>query len=90
MPLQNLMRLKGGVGGTVDSESALRSEGTLLSRVRAPPSTPWPDVGPEGLSSPFCKLAIYTKPNPLLKGWPSADTDNMASKCVCARASDEP
>ncbi|GFO38618.1 hypothetical protein PoB_006512300 [Plakobranchus ocellatus] len=26
-----------GVGGTVNSESALRSAGTILSRVRAPP-----------------------------------------------------
>ncbi|GFO18098.1 hypothetical protein PoB_004460300 [Plakobranchus ocellatus] len=32
-----------GVGGTVDSESALRSAGTLLSRVRAPPPAPWPN-----------------------------------------------
>ncbi|GFO32559.1 hypothetical protein PoB_005906400 [Plakobranchus ocellatus] len=29
-----------GVGGTVASESALRSAGTLLSRVRAPPRRP--------------------------------------------------
>ncbi|GFO02084.1 hypothetical protein PoB_002858900 [Plakobranchus ocellatus] len=36
-----------GVGGTVASESALRSAGTLLSRVRAPPPAPWPDGGPE-------------------------------------------
>ncbi|GFO04487.1 hypothetical protein PoB_003099200 [Plakobranchus ocellatus] len=32
--------LPGGVGGTVASESALRSAGTLLSRVRAPPPGP--------------------------------------------------
>ncbi|GFN91784.1 hypothetical protein PoB_001829000 [Plakobranchus ocellatus] len=36
----------GGVGGTVACESALRSAGTLLSRVRAPPSAPRPDGGP--------------------------------------------
>ncbi|GFN84698.1 hypothetical protein PoB_001120400 [Plakobranchus ocellatus] len=32
-----------GVGSTVASESALRSAGTLLSRVRALPPAPWPD-----------------------------------------------
>ncbi|GFN99660.1 spherulin-1b [Plakobranchus ocellatus] len=37
--------LYGGVGGTVDSESALRSAGNLLSRVRAPPLVPWLDGG---------------------------------------------
>ncbi|GFO44053.1 hypothetical protein PoB_007055800 [Plakobranchus ocellatus] len=36
----------GGVGGTVTCESALRSAGTLLSRVRAPPSASPPDGGP--------------------------------------------
>ncbi|GFN75961.1 hypothetical protein PoB_000246700 [Plakobranchus ocellatus] len=36
-----------GVGGTVASESAVRSAGTLLSQVRAPPLVPWPDGGPE-------------------------------------------
>ncbi|GFO43647.1 hypothetical protein PoB_007015200 [Plakobranchus ocellatus] len=41
--------LERGVGGTVASESALRSAGTLLSRVRAPPPAPWPDGGPESL-----------------------------------------
>ncbi|GFO47741.1 hypothetical protein PoB_007424600 [Plakobranchus ocellatus] len=50
---------KWGVGGTVASESALRSAGTLLSRVRAPPPAPWPDGGPESLRSPCCGLAIY-------------------------------
>ncbi|GFN76473.1 hypothetical protein PoB_000297900 [Plakobranchus ocellatus] len=34
------------VGGTVACESTLRSAGTLLSRVRAPPSAPRPDGGP--------------------------------------------
>ncbi|GFN88783.1 hypothetical protein PoB_001528900 [Plakobranchus ocellatus] len=34
-----------GVGGTVASESALRSAGTLLSRVRAPPPASWPVEG---------------------------------------------
>ncbi|GFO49796.1 hypothetical protein PoB_007630100 [Plakobranchus ocellatus] len=51
--------VRGGVGGTVASESALRSAGTLLSRVRAPPPAPWPDGGPESLRSPCCGLAIY-------------------------------
>ncbi|GFO46570.1 hypothetical protein PoB_007307500 [Plakobranchus ocellatus] len=56
----------GGVGGTVASESALRSAGTLLSRVRAPPTAPWPDGGPESLRSPCCGLAIYKNPTLLL------------------------
>ncbi|GFN92950.1 hypothetical protein PoB_001945600 [Plakobranchus ocellatus] len=50
-----------GVGSTVACESALRSAGTLLSRVRAPLLAPWPDGGPESLRSPCCGLAIYTK-----------------------------
>ncbi|GFO35959.1 hypothetical protein PoB_006246400, partial [Plakobranchus ocellatus] len=36
----------GGIGGTVACESALRSAGTLLSRVRAPSSAHRPDGGP--------------------------------------------
>ncbi|GFO45536.1 hypothetical protein PoB_007204100 [Plakobranchus ocellatus] len=48
-----------GVGGTVSSESALRSAVILLLRVRAPPPAPWPDGGPESLRSPFCRLAVY-------------------------------
>ncbi|GFO38112.1 hypothetical protein PoB_006461700 [Plakobranchus ocellatus] len=52
----------GGVGGTVASESALRSAGTILSRVRTPPPAPWPDGGPESLRSPCCGLAIYKNP----------------------------
>ncbi|GFN97836.1 hypothetical protein PoB_002434200 [Plakobranchus ocellatus] len=40
------------IGGTVASESALRSAGTLLSWVRASPPAPWPDGGPESLRSP--------------------------------------
>ncbi|GFO22410.1 hypothetical protein PoB_004891500 [Plakobranchus ocellatus] len=43
-----------GVGGTVDSEPALKSVGTLLSRVRAPPTAPRLDGGPESLRSPCC------------------------------------
>ncbi|GFO40311.1 hypothetical protein PoB_006681600 [Plakobranchus ocellatus] len=48
----------GGVGGTVNSESALRSAGTLLLQVRAPLPAPRPDEGPESLRPP-CGLAIY-------------------------------
>ncbi|GFO32426.1 hypothetical protein PoB_005893100 [Plakobranchus ocellatus] len=50
---------KGGVGGTVASESVLRSAGTLMSRVRAPPLAPWPDRGPESPRSRRCGLAVY-------------------------------
>ncbi|GFN94107.1 hypothetical protein PoB_002061300 [Plakobranchus ocellatus] len=56
----------GGVGSTVACESALRSVGTFLSRVRAPLPAPWPDGGPESLRSPCCGLAIYKKK---LKPW---------------------
>ncbi|GFO33643.1 hypothetical protein PoB_006014800 [Plakobranchus ocellatus] len=52
------------VGSTVACESALRSAGTLLSRVRAPLPAPWPDGGPESLRSPCCGLVIYKNPNP--------------------------
>ncbi|GFO27165.1 hypothetical protein PoB_005367000 [Plakobranchus ocellatus] len=53
----------GGVGGTVDSESALISAGTLLLRVQAPPLlAPWPDGGPERLRSPCCRQAMYIQP----------------------------
>ncbi|GFN85863.1 hypothetical protein PoB_001236900 [Plakobranchus ocellatus] len=52
-----------GVGSTVACESALRSAGTLLSRVRAPLPAPWPDGGPESLRSPCCGLAKYKKLN---------------------------
>ncbi|GFO15779.1 hypothetical protein PoB_004228400 [Plakobranchus ocellatus] len=43
-----------GVGSTVASESALRSSGTHLSRVRVPSSAPWPDGVPKSLRSPCC------------------------------------
>ncbi|GFO10960.1 hypothetical protein PoB_003746500 [Plakobranchus ocellatus] len=58
-----------GVGGTVASESALRSAGTLLSRVRAPPPASWPDGGPESLRSPCCGLAIYKKQKQNINLW---------------------
>ncbi|GFO13883.1 hypothetical protein PoB_004038800 [Plakobranchus ocellatus] len=48
-----------GAGGTVDSESAVRSAETLLSRVRTPPPGPWLVGGPESLRSTCCGLAIY-------------------------------
>ncbi|GFN76398.1 hypothetical protein PoB_000290400 [Plakobranchus ocellatus] len=54
-----LKEAKRGVGGTVDSEYALRSAGTLLSRARAPPPATLPDGGPENLRSPCCGLAKY-------------------------------
>ncbi|GFO32606.1 hypothetical protein PoB_005911100 [Plakobranchus ocellatus] len=47
-----------GTEGTVANGSALRSTGNLLSRVRAPPPTPWPNGGPETLRSPCCVPAI--------------------------------
>ncbi|GFN90646.1 hypothetical protein PoB_001715200 [Plakobranchus ocellatus] len=46
-----------GVGGTIDSESALRTAVALLSQVDAPPPAPWLVGGPKSLRSPFCGLA---------------------------------
>ncbi|GFO12680.1 hypothetical protein PoB_003918500 [Plakobranchus ocellatus] len=60
-----------GIGGTVVSESALRSAGTLLSRVRAPPPAPWPDGGPKSLRSPCCGLAICKHQNQCLSVLPT-------------------
>ncbi|GFO28174.1 hypothetical protein PoB_005467900 [Plakobranchus ocellatus] len=54
-----------GVGGSLACESALRSAGTLLSRVRAPPSAPRPGGGPKSLRSPCCGLATYKNPTQL-------------------------
>ncbi|GFO18114.1 hypothetical protein PoB_004461900 [Plakobranchus ocellatus] len=45
---------------------SVRSAGTLLSRIRAPPPAPWPDGGPESLRSPCCVLAIYKNQTPNL------------------------
>ncbi|GFO33422.1 hypothetical protein PoB_005992700 [Plakobranchus ocellatus] len=50
----------------VASESALRSTGTLLSRVAAPQPAPCPDEGPESLRSPCSGLAIYESPKPFI------------------------
>ncbi|GFO14089.1 hypothetical protein PoB_004059400 [Plakobranchus ocellatus] len=57
-----ILILWGGVGGTLACESALRSLGTLLLRVRAPPLAPRPDGGPYSLRSPCCGLAKYKNP----------------------------
>ncbi|GFO21102.1 hypothetical protein PoB_004760700 [Plakobranchus ocellatus] len=66
MTFYNEGRLIRDVDGTVARESALRSAGTLLSRVRAPPSAPSPGGGPESLRSPRCGLVTYkTQPNSL-------------------------
>ncbi|GFN88448.1 hypothetical protein PoB_001495400 [Plakobranchus ocellatus] len=47
-----------GVGSTVACESALRSAGTLLSRVRAPLPAPWPDA--DVLKS-YSKFVIFLR-----------------------------
>ncbi|GFN93745.1 metabotropic glutamate receptor [Plakobranchus ocellatus] len=44
--INNPASTSGGIGGPVACESALRSAGTFLSRVRAPPSALRPDGGP--------------------------------------------
>ncbi|GFO48233.1 hypothetical protein PoB_007473800 [Plakobranchus ocellatus] len=56
---RSCMAASGGVGGTVVCESALRSAGTLLSRVRALLLAPRPDRGPKSLRSPCFGLAIH-------------------------------
>ncbi|GFO10895.1 hypothetical protein PoB_003740000 [Plakobranchus ocellatus] len=53
--------LRGSVGGTVTSESVLKSEGTILSWVRTLPPSLHPAGGPDSLGSPYCGLAIYEK-----------------------------
>ncbi|GFO31566.1 hypothetical protein PoB_005807100 [Plakobranchus ocellatus] len=52
----------GGVGGTVDSESTLRSAGTLLLGARTQPLVSWPDERPESLRSPCCGQTMYIQP----------------------------
>ncbi|GFO06234.1 stromal interaction molecule 1 [Plakobranchus ocellatus] len=51
---------------TVDSEFALRSAETLLSRVRASPLPSWSDAGPESLTLPYTIILQYTKTKPNL------------------------
>ncbi|GFO22754.1 hypothetical protein PoB_004925900 [Plakobranchus ocellatus] len=48
-----------GVGGTVDSEAALRYAGSPLSRVRAHHLRLCLTKGPESLRSPCCGVAMY-------------------------------
>ncbi|GFN95800.1 hypothetical protein PoB_002230600 [Plakobranchus ocellatus] len=51
-----------GVGGTVERKPALRSLGTVLSRVRVPPIAPWCNGEPESLISPVLIVdRLYTK-----------------------------
>ncbi|GFO21337.1 hypothetical protein PoB_004784200 [Plakobranchus ocellatus] len=57
-------RFSWGFGGTVASGSALKSAGSVLSRVRALPSAPWPDGGRESLRSPCYGLAKTNKNQP--------------------------
>ncbi|GFN86061.1 hypothetical protein PoB_001256700 [Plakobranchus ocellatus] len=45
----------------MDSESALRSAGTLLRRVRAPRPASWSDGEPQRLRSLYCGLAMCRK-----------------------------
>ncbi|GFN76957.1 hypothetical protein PoB_000346300 [Plakobranchus ocellatus] len=54
-----------GDGGTMASESALRSAWALLSRIRTPPGATWPEEGLKSLRSPCYGLALnknQTKP----------------------------
>ncbi|GFO12339.1 hypothetical protein PoB_003884400 [Plakobranchus ocellatus] len=50
--------LVSGIGGTVNSEPALRFASILLSRIRVP--LLWPGRWPESLRSPYSGLAIHT------------------------------
>ncbi|GFO35728.1 hypothetical protein PoB_006223300 [Plakobranchus ocellatus] len=58
---KNRSSLKWGVGSTVDSESTLRSAGTLVLQAQAPPPASCPDGGSESLRSPSYGLAIHTQ-----------------------------
>ncbi|GFN90129.1 hypothetical protein PoB_001663500 [Plakobranchus ocellatus] len=53
------------VGGTANSEPALRSAGTVLSRIQALSPAPWLNGELESLRSPCCKQAIHN--NQILK-----------------------
>ncbi|GFO05604.1 fatty acid synthase [Plakobranchus ocellatus] len=53
-----LFSFLGIVGGAVVNECALKSAGTLLSWIRAPPPTSWPDGWSKSLRSPCCGLDI--------------------------------
>ncbi|GFO37089.1 hypothetical protein PoB_006359400 [Plakobranchus ocellatus] len=59
------MYLERGIGGRVDRESAVKSAGTFMSRLRAPPSAPWPDREPASMRSACCGLASHKDPNPI-------------------------
>ncbi|GFN89705.1 hypothetical protein PoB_001621100 [Plakobranchus ocellatus] len=51
LPPSSLPLRVGSLGGRMDSEQVLKSAGTLLLQVQAPPPAPWPDEGPESLRS---------------------------------------
>ncbi|GFN93023.1 hypothetical protein PoB_001952900 [Plakobranchus ocellatus] len=72
------MRTNGGVSGTVDIEFALRSARTRLSRVRAPPLTPWPERRPSSLRLPYCGLAIYKDQTKSEEEWANYFTPILA------------
>ncbi|GFO37620.1 hypothetical protein PoB_006412500 [Plakobranchus ocellatus] len=56
------------VRGTMDSNFSLRSVVTLLSRVRASPSTLWLDEGPDSPRIPCCGLAQHKIPSIKVEG----------------------
>ncbi|GFN95536.1 hypothetical protein PoB_002204200, partial [Plakobranchus ocellatus] len=69
--VQWLPSTSGGVNGKVACESALRSAGTILSRVRASPPAPRPDGGPQSLRSVCCRLAIHKNQTKTKRSTPS-------------------
>ncbi|GFN98265.1 hypothetical protein PoB_002477100 [Plakobranchus ocellatus] len=81
----------GGVGDTVTSESALRSAGTLLHRVRAPPRVLLPDGRSKSLRSPFLWTGYIQKPtipinSPTFAQYKKANPENrtdFVKSCVC-------
>ncbi|GFN79621.1 hypothetical protein PoB_000612700 [Plakobranchus ocellatus] len=56
--LSSSMTVPGDGASVAQWLAILRSAGTILSRVRAPPPALWPDGGPESLRSPCCGLAL--------------------------------
>ncbi|GFN77810.1 hypothetical protein PoB_000431600 [Plakobranchus ocellatus] len=70
-----------GVGSTGATKSALRSAGTCMSRVRDPPSAPWPDGGPKSLST-RCASAILSWSPSHFTCLPGMDGES--SKCLRA------
>ncbi|GFO05916.1 hypothetical protein PoB_003242100 [Plakobranchus ocellatus] len=66
-PAEDGQSLQGCISGTVVSESALRSAGTPLLQVQAPPQATWPYGGPEKPEITLLWTGYKQKPKPIPK-----------------------